>query len=105
MTTMSHRELDDLQASLNNALNSLRVAMDQSTLPPLSSQYGKDMHPLDGLDQPTPVGIYEARRAALGMFECNRINPRTNSALLACVVSYSAYSYCGMCEFNLFRQS
>ncbi|KAG1809614.1 S-adenosyl-L-methionine-dependent methyltransferase [Suillus subaureus] len=65
MTTMSHRELDNLQTSLNNALNSLRVAMDESMLSPLSSQYGIDMHPLDGLDQPTPVGVYKARQAAL----------------------------------------
>ncbi|KAG2134695.1 S-adenosyl-L-methionine-dependent methyltransferase [Suillus cothurnatus] len=62
---MNHRELDDLQASLNNALNGLRVAMDESMLPPLSSQYGIGMHPLDGLDQPTPVGVYKARQAAL----------------------------------------
>ncbi|KAG1886510.1 S-adenosyl-L-methionine-dependent methyltransferase [Suillus subluteus] len=62
---MGHRELDDLQTSLNNALNSLRVAMDESMLSPLSSQYGIGMHPLDSLDQPTPVGVYKARRAAL----------------------------------------
>lgn len=62
---MSHRELDNLQASLNDALNNLRVAMDQSMLSPLSSEYGNDVHPLDGLDQPTPVDVYEARRAAL----------------------------------------
>ncbi|KAG2124864.1 S-adenosyl-L-methionine-dependent methyltransferase [Suillus clintonianus] len=62
---MNHQELDNLQTALNNALNSLRVAMDGSMLPPLSSQYGVDMHPLDGLDEPTPVGVYEARRAAL----------------------------------------
>jgi hypothetical protein len=89
---MNHSELDNLQTTLNNALNKLRVAMDRSMLSPLSSQFGNEMHPLDGLDQPTPVGVYEARRAALGMFECNNINPRTNSALLASVVSYSAYS-------------
>lgn len=65
LTTMSHRELDNLQTALNNALNSLRVAMDGSMLSPLSSQYGTDMHPLDGIDQPTPVGVYEARREAL----------------------------------------
>ncbi|KAG1896577.1 uncharacterized protein F5891DRAFT_1053306 [Suillus fuscotomentosus] len=64
---MNHLELDNLQASLNNALNSLRVAMDGSGLPPLSSQYGTDTHPLDSMDQPTPVGVYEARRAALGV--------------------------------------
>ncbi|KAG2048105.1 S-adenosyl-L-methionine-dependent methyltransferase [Suillus hirtellus] len=62
---MNHLELDNLQTSLNNALNSLRVAMDGSRLPPLSSQYGTDIHPLDSMDQPTPVGVYEARRAAL----------------------------------------
>ncbi|KAG2048116.1 S-adenosyl-L-methionine-dependent methyltransferase [Suillus hirtellus] len=62
---MNHLELDNLQTSLNNALNSLRVAMDESRLPPLSSQYGTDTHPLDSMDQPTPVGVYEARRAAL----------------------------------------
>ncbi|KIK37368.1 hypothetical protein CY34DRAFT_15754 [Suillus luteus UH-Slu-Lm8-n1] len=62
---MNHSELDNLQTTLNNALNKLRIAMDRSMLPPLSSQYGNEMHPLDGLDQPTPVGVYEARRAAL----------------------------------------
>jgi hypothetical protein len=96
---MNHRELDNLQTILNNALNKLRIAMDRSMLPPLSSQYGNEMHPLDGLDRPTPVGVYEARRAALGMFECNRINPRTNSALLASVVSCPARSSCEMYEF------
>ncbi|KAG2104365.1 uncharacterized protein F5147DRAFT_762115 [Suillus discolor] len=39
--------------------------MDVSRLPSLSSQYGTDTHPLDSMDQPTPVGVYEARRAAL----------------------------------------
>ncbi|KAG0702266.1 S-adenosyl-L-methionine-dependent methyltransferase [Suillus ampliporus] len=65
LTTMSHRELDTLQAALNSALNSLRIAMDESMLSPLSSQYAVDMHPLDSLDHPTPVGVYEARQAAL----------------------------------------
>lgn len=62
---MNHSELDNLQTTLNNALNKLRVAMDRSMLSPLSSQFGNEMHPLDGLDQPTPVGVYEARREAL----------------------------------------
>lgn len=66
---MIHHELDTLQTALNTAINCLRSAMDRSNLPPLS-QHAVDMHPLDSFDYLAPNDVYEARRAASGMFEC-----------------------------------
>jgi hypothetical protein len=73
LPTMSHHELDALQAALITALDSLRIAMDRSKLPPLS-QHAVDMHPLDNVDHVTPKDVYEARRAALGMLDCSASN-------------------------------
>ena len=73
LSTMSHHELDTLQAALNTALDSLRIAMDRSKLPPLS-QHAVDMHPLDSMDHVIPNDVYEARRAALGMLDYSASN-------------------------------
>ncbi|KAG2345929.1 S-adenosyl-L-methionine-dependent methyltransferase [Suillus weaverae] len=64
-STMSHAELDRLQACLNFALDTLRKEMDNSQLPPLS-QYSSVEHPLDDPTTYLPsTALFDARRLSL----------------------------------------
>lgn len=62
---MSLQELDSLQDTLNDALNTIRHEIRKNRLPELSTS-ATSPHPLDDSTFLCPPKLYKARRLALG---------------------------------------